>query len=142
MRVITAGLHRVLDFVTVAGFAVAPSVLGLAGFPATLGYVLAAVHLTLTLLTRFSGSAARPVSLALHGAIELAVGVALIVLPWLVGWGGTARVFYVVAGAVLLGGGDRASSPTGSAPRRRAGSPENAAATCDRSDRMPRSRPG
>jgi len=103
MRLITAGLHRVLDFVTVAGFAVAPSVLGLAGFAATLSYVLAAVHLTLTLLTHFPGSAERPVSLALHGAIELAVGVALIVLPWLVGWGGTARVFYVVAGAVILG---------------------------------------
>jgi len=103
MRVITAGLHRVLDFVTVAGFAVAPSVLGLAGFAATLSYVLAAVHLTLTLLTHFPGSAARPVSLALHGAIEFAVGVALIALPWLVGWGGTARMFYVVAGAVILG---------------------------------------
>ena len=103
MRVITAGLHRVLDFATVAGFAVAPSVLGLAGLAATLGYVLAAVHLALTLLTRFPGSAARPVSLALHGAIEFAVGVALIVLPWLAGWGGTARMFYVVAGAVILG---------------------------------------
>jgi len=59
MRVITAGLHRVLDFVTVAGFAVAPSVLGLAGFAATLGYVLAAVHLALTLLTHFPGDSVR-----------------------------------------------------------------------------------
>src|SRR5438132_2215514 len=40
---------------------------------------------------------------ALHGAIEFAVGVALIVLPWLVGWVGMARMFYGVAGAVLLG---------------------------------------
>ena len=71
MRVITAGLHRVLDFVTVAGFAVAPSVLGLAGFAATLGYVLAAVHLALTLLTHFPGSAARPVSLPCMGRSSL-----------------------------------------------------------------------
>lgn len=102
MRVIAAGPHRVLDFVTVAGFALAPSVLGLSGFAATLGYVLAAVHLALTLLTHFPGRAARPVSFALHGAIELVVGVALIALPWLVGWAGTARTFYVVAGAVIL----------------------------------------
>jgi len=47
MRVIAARLHQVLDFVTVGGFALAPSVLGLAGFAATLAYVLAVVHLAL-----------------------------------------------------------------------------------------------
>src|SRR5579864_8892655 len=50
MRVIGAGLHRMLDFVTVVGFALAPTVLGLVGFAATLSYLLAAVHLVLTLL--------------------------------------------------------------------------------------------
>jgi len=70
MRVIAAGLHRMLDFVTVLGFALAPVVLGLTGLAATLAYVLAAVHLALTLLTHFPGRAARPVSLVLHGAIE------------------------------------------------------------------------
>ncbi len=103
MRVIAPGIHRVLDFVTVAGFALAPLVLGLAGFAATLAYVLAAVHLAVTLLTQFPGSAARPVPLALHGAIECVVGVALIVLPWLLGWSGTVRMFYVFAGVVILG---------------------------------------
>src|SRR2546427_8876168 len=98
MRVIGARLHRVLDFVTVAGFALAPAVLGLAGFAATLAYVLAVVHLALTLLTHFPGSAARPVSLVLHGAIEGVVGLALLLLPWLVGWMGTARTFFLVAG--------------------------------------------
>lgn len=89
MRVIAAGLHRVLDFVTVAGFALAPSVPGLAGLAAALAYVLAAVHLALTLLTHFPGSAARPVPFLLHGAIEAVVGIALLVLPRLVGWSGT-----------------------------------------------------
>ena len=103
MRIIAAGLHRTLDFVTVVGFALAPSVLGLRGFPAALAYLLAAVHLGLTLLTTFPGTAARPVSLVLHGAIEGAVGVALVLLPWLVGWVGIARIFYVVAGVVILG---------------------------------------
>jgi len=103
MRVIGASLHRVLDFVTVAGFALAPSVLSLTGLPAMLAYILAAAHLTLTLLTHFPGSVLRPVPLSLHGAIELVVGIALIALPWLLGWGGAARIFYVVAGAVILG---------------------------------------
>ncbi len=102
MRFIAARLHRVLDFVTVGGFALAPSVLGLAGFAATLAYVLAVVHLALTLLTHFPGSAARPVSLVLHGAIEGVVGLALLLLPWLVGWTGTTRTFYVVAALIIL----------------------------------------
>jgi hypothetical protein len=103
MRVIGAGLHRMLDFVTVVGFALAPTVLGLVGFAATLSYLLAAVHLVLTLLTAFPGGTARPVSLAIHGAIEVVVGVALIVLPWVVGWVGTPRMFYCAAGVVILG---------------------------------------
>jgi len=103
MRMIGAGLHRMLDFVTVVGFALAPTVLGLVGFAATLSYLLAAVHLVLTLLTSFPGGAARLVPLAIHGAIELVVGVALIALPWLAGWVGIARTFYCVAGVVILG---------------------------------------
>jgi hypothetical protein len=102
MRVIAAGLHRMLDFVTVLGFALAPVVLGLTGLAATLAYILAAVHLALTLLTHFPGRAARPVSLVLHGAIEGVVGIALLLLPWLVGWNGSARAFYEAAGVVIL----------------------------------------
>ncbi len=103
MRVIAAGPHRMLDFVTVAGFALAPSALRLAGLGATVAYVLAAVHLALTFLTHFPGSAARPVSFLLHGTIEGVVGIALLLLPWLAGWSGTTRMFYVGAGVVILG---------------------------------------
>ncbi len=103
MRFIDAGLHRVLDFVTVAAFALAPSVLGLGGSAATLAYVLAAVHLGMTLLTQFSASSDRPISLRLHGVVESVVGIALLVLPWLLRWEGSARVFYVIAGVVILG---------------------------------------
>jgi hypothetical protein len=102
MRVIAAGLHRMLDFVTVAGFALAPSVLRLAGLGATLAYILAAVHLVLTLLTHFPGGAARPVSFLLHGAIEGVVG---IVCSYCHGsWAGVGRRAYsiVVAGVVIL----------------------------------------
>ena len=102
MRVIAAGLHRVLDFVTIAGFALAPSVLGLTGLAATISYVLAAVHLALTLLTQFPAGVRRPVSFVLHGVIEGLVGIVLLLLPWLVGWSGTARTFYTVAGVVIL----------------------------------------
>ena len=102
MRIIGSGLHRTLDFVTVVGFAVAPLALGLTGLAATLSYALALIHLTLTLLTTFPGSAARPVPFAVHGVIEGVVGVALILLPWLAAWSGTPRTFYVAAGVVIF----------------------------------------
>jgi hypothetical protein len=102
MRLIPAVAHRVLDFVTVVAFALAPSVLGLPGPAAALSYVLALVHLTMTLLTRFSPEERGPVPLGLHGAVESLVGVTLIALPWLVKWHGVALFLYVSAGMVIL----------------------------------------
>jgi hypothetical protein len=102
MRFLSAAVHQVLDFVTVVAFALAPTILGLSGFAATLAYVLAVVHLAMTLLTRFSPNGSRPVPLRLHGAVEFIVGIALLALPWLLQWEGTPRTFYVAAGAVIL----------------------------------------
>lgn len=102
MRPIHARLHRILDFVTVVGFAVAPSLLGLQGLPATLAYVLAAVHLLLTLLTQFPPAEKGLVPLRAHGLIELVVGIALLLAPFALGWTGVSRTFYVGAGVVIL----------------------------------------
>ena len=102
MQLIHARLHRILDFVTVVGFAAAPSLLGLSGFAATLAYILALVHLVLTLLTRFPFSERGVVPLRVHGMIELLVGVALVVAPFALSWVGAARTFYVAAGVVIL----------------------------------------
>jgi len=117
MRVINSRVHRVLDFVTVAGFVVAPTALGLSGLPANLAYILAVVHLGLTLATDFSRAGARPVSLVLHGGVEGVVGLALVALPWLLSWDGPARTFYVGrcrdsarVGLVRLWGGGIAGS--------------------------------
>lgn len=102
MRIIAPAVHRLLDFVTVVGFAVAPSWLGLSGWAATISYLLAAIHLILTLLTHFPGRAARPVPFRLHGAIEGVVGMALVALPLLARWSGPPRTFYLAAGIVIL----------------------------------------
>lgn len=103
MRPIHPRLHRILDFVTVAGFAIAPSLFGLRGLPAALAYVLAAVHLLLTLLTRSSPAEGGVVPLRVHGLVELLVGIVLVLLPFALGWTGVSRLFYVAAGVVVLG---------------------------------------
>lgn len=102
MKIIPPAVHRSLDLVTVAIFALAPILLHLSGPPAVLSYALAAIHLLLTLVTKFPDVGARPIPFKLHGVIELIVGIVLLVLPWVLGWVGTARTFYTVMGVVIL----------------------------------------
>lgn len=104
MKPLTPRLHGLLDYVTVVAFALAPSVLGLAGLPRTISYLLAVVHLLLTLVTRFPLGVLRLVPLKLHGGIELVVSIVLILLPWILGFSASpvAKWFYVGAGVVIL----------------------------------------
>lgn len=102
MRPIRPALHRILDFVTVAGFALAPTVFGFTGLPAMLSYALAVVHLALTLLTQFPPEARGAVPLRFHGIVELIVGPALVAIPFVLGWPAVARNFYIAMGAVII----------------------------------------
>jgi hypothetical protein len=88
--------------VSVIGLIAAPILLGMSGPPAIVSYVLAAIHLIVTLSTKFPDTGHKPLSLRNHGMIELVVGIVLIVLPWIVQWNGVARGYYIVVGAVLL----------------------------------------
>ena len=102
MSLLPVSSHRTLDFVTVVGFAIAPFVLPLSAIAAWLAWGLAVVHLVMTLGTAFSDTSNAPVSLRLHASVELLVGIALAALPFVAGWSGTDRWFYVIAGVVIL----------------------------------------
>lgn len=102
MRFVTPPLHQILDFVTIAAFALAPTFVPLSGAAAVVAYALAIVHLVVTLVTRFPGTRNRLLPLKAHGRIETLVGIALIALPFAAGWTDRARLFYLVAGAVIL----------------------------------------
>jgi len=83
-------------------FLAAPRLLELTGTAALLSYVLAAVHLGLTLLTDFPMGVVKVIPLPLHGWIELAVGPALLAAPWILGFTAQARIFYMAAGATIF----------------------------------------
>jgi hypothetical protein len=104
MKILSSTVHGFLDYLVVVAFAIAPTVIGLAGLPATISYALAAVHLLLTLVTAFPLGAIKIVPLRLHGAIELIVSIALVVLPWVLKFAAdtTARNFYFCAGAIIF----------------------------------------
>lgn len=102
MNILTRAQHAALDIFTVVVFAAAPLVLGLEGSAATLAYILAGVHLVMTLLTAgLPGVPGRILPLALHGLIEAVVGVAIALIGWLV-YDGTAQAFYLVMAALIL----------------------------------------
>lgn len=104
MKILTPRVHGYLDFVVVVAFALAPSLFNFSSTPATVSYALSGVHLVLTLITAFPFGILKLVPFTVHGAIELIVTVALIAMPWLLGFASEtpARNFYVGAAVVIF----------------------------------------
>lgn len=103
MKPISSHAHGVFDYLTVALFALAPTLFGLTGTAATLAYALAAVHLVMTLVTAFPMGVAGVVPLPVHGIVELLVAVSLIGIGMFnFGTGTTAGLFYLFVGLVIL----------------------------------------
>jgi hypothetical protein len=104
MKILNSTVHGILDYIVVVAFAVAPTVLGLSGLAAAISYILAVVHLLLTLVTAFPLGVVKMVPLPLHGAIEFVVSIALVLLPWILGFAPAtaARRFYVGAGVLIF----------------------------------------
>lgn len=104
MKVLTPRMHGYLDLVVVAVFALAPSLLGFTTGPARLSYILAVVHLVLTICTRFSTDSRKFVPFAIHGALELIVSVSLLALPFLLAFADqpAARNFFFAAAVVIF----------------------------------------
>jgi hypothetical protein len=104
MRSIGAWSHGIIDYLMVVFLAIAPSAIGFGGRQAGICYLLAIVHLALSLLTRYPLGAVKVVGFPLHGAIEFLVGVLLIILPWLANFarGVLSRNFFVGFGLLIL----------------------------------------
>jgi hypothetical protein len=103
MKVISDTAHGLLDYLTVAIFAMAPSILGLSGFGALVSYALAAIHLVMTVLTDMPLGVLKIIPIRLHALVEMLVGpvlvVAALVLPALLG---DKREFFLVMGLGIL----------------------------------------
>lgn len=104
MKLLTPRMHGYLDYVVVVAFALAPTLFGFSLMPARISYVLAAVHLLLTLFTAFPLGVVKLVPFTIHGGIELIVSIVLVATPWLFSFVGepAARNFYVAFGVVVF----------------------------------------
>ncbi|HSH31361.1 MAG TPA: hypothetical protein VK963_01705 [Candidatus Saccharimonadales bacterium] len=104
MKVFTPRTHGYLDYLTVIILLAGPGVFGLSGLPAALSYILAVVHLVLTLVTASPLGVLKKVPLPLHGRIELIVALGLVILPSLLesAFNPLAGVFYTAIGGVIF----------------------------------------
>lgn len=102
MKLVGARVHAYLDYGLVLVYALAPSVLGLEGGAGAACYVLAMSHLAFALMTAYGLGVARAIPFGVHGGVEVAMAIGLVLAPWLLGVSGVARTFFVAVG-VLLG---------------------------------------
>lgn len=104
MKLLTPKNHGYLDFVVVLTFALAPALLNLSPTPARISYVLAVVHLLLTLFTAFPMGIVKLVPFTIHGGVEFIVSFTLVALPFLFGFADepVARNFYIAFGFVVF----------------------------------------
>jgi hypothetical protein len=101
MKRISPTQHGYLDYLTVVLFLFGP-IIGLTGLPATLAFVLAGVHLAMTLSTDFSYGAIKLIPYRIHGWVERVVGPIVILLPFIFNFESTARGFYILVGIVII----------------------------------------
>lgn len=102
MKILSPRIHGYLDYVTVVIFLIAPLLLGLEGLSAIIAYVLAAIHLLMTILTDFSLGFAKLIPFKKHGWVETVVGPIVLLLPFIVGLYETARIFYITMGIIII----------------------------------------
>lgn len=103
MKIISDQMHGMLDYLTVAIFALAPSLIGLTDLAALASYALAVIHFGMTLITRMPLGVVKLIPMKLHALVELMVGPVLLVGGLLVPALPTvSRIFFVVMGLVIF----------------------------------------
>ncbi len=102
---ISPTLHGIIDYTTSSAAAVAPTLLDFPEEAAAASYALAGSVSGLAATTKASGAAVRPlVPLTAHGISDIALGLVLPALPWLLGFSKNvaARNFFLGLTATTL----------------------------------------
>ena len=102
MKILSPTQHGYLDYLTVVIFLLAPSLIGLTGLAETIAYLLAGIHLAMTLVTDFPLGVVKKLPFSIHGWVERVVGPVLVLLPFAFGFEGAGKAFYIVIGIVII----------------------------------------
>ncbi len=103
MKFISPKIHGFIDLLLVVFLLASPWYFGFTGAIAIFTYVLAGVHLLLTLVTDYSVGLFKVLPGAVHGAIEFIVGVTLVILAYTAFSDNiNGKLYYVVFGTAVL----------------------------------------
>jgi hypothetical protein len=104
VKIISLKIHGLLDYGTVAAFAILPAMTGMQGIPAYLCYALAVIHFLMTIFTKFPLGVFKLIPIGLHKMVELVVGPLLVAIPWILGFSSDAiaRNVFIAAGIIIL----------------------------------------
>ncbi|MEP6677236.1 MAG: hypothetical protein ABJA78_18895 [Ferruginibacter sp.] len=96
--------HGVIDYLVVVFLLLSPILFGFKGITATFTYVLAVIHLLLTITTKFELGLIKIIPFKIHGMIELIVSIALIGIAFYLGnlEGALSRNFYLSFGIAVF----------------------------------------
>ncbi len=91
-------IHGAIDYLVVIFLLLSPSLFGLKDITATFTYVLAAIHLLLTITKNFEFGLIKIIPFNIHGLIELIVSIVLIGVAFYLGniEGELSRNFYLL----------------------------------------------
>ncbi|MBK0381978.1 hypothetical protein I5M32_03315 [Pedobacter sp. SD-b] len=94
---INSRIHGIIDYLVVIFLLASPTLFSLAGTTALFTYILAGIHLALTICTNYEYGLVRFIPLKIHGYIELVVSLALVGLAFYLGSleGNVSRNFYI-----------------------------------------------
>jgi len=102
-RFLNDTIHGALDYGVVIIFALAPSLLGIDGPSAALSYLLAVVHLFVTILSDMPFGVKKLIPMPWHGHLELVVGLALVICPWVFPeLLASGQLFFTLMGAIIF----------------------------------------
>lgn len=97
-------IHGAIDYFTVLFLVLSPTLFSMKDLTATFTYVLAAIHLLLTITTKFEFGLIKIIPFNIHGIIELIVSIVLIGVAFYLGSheGELSRNFYLSFAIVVF----------------------------------------
>lgn len=104
MAILNSKIHGIIDYAVVLFLWASPTLFHLPEITSLFTYLLAGIHLGLTISTQYEMGIFKMIPLPVHGWIELVVSIALIGIAFYLGSieGEVARNFYLAFGAAVF----------------------------------------
>ena len=102
--IINEKVHGIIDYLVVVFLWLSPTLFGLSEYVSMLTYGLGGIHLVLTAITDSPLGIVKVLPLTIHGYVEVAAAVVIMVAPWLFGFAddATGRWFYIIFGLAVF----------------------------------------